>query len=134
MFSRWRRPPEPPPRKWFQQPAVVLTMVAMFVLGPVGVIWNGMTEELKIMRAEDKENKGAIIQNQLAIKELLTRQQMLLMPSKGVLQRTGKADSFNFKKSAPKKLTPEEYAQYIKMNTQQQQAYRTYRTDVTLWP
>ena len=47
MFSRWRQPPPPPPKKFYQQPALILTLVAMFVLGPVGVIYNTMSEELK---------------------------------------------------------------------------------------
>ena len=47
VFSRWRQPPPPPPKKFYQQPALILTLVAMFVLGPVGVIYNTMSEELK---------------------------------------------------------------------------------------
>lgn len=46
----FRKPPPPPPPPFYKKPAVVsiiLTAVIIFVLGPVGVIYKGMTEELK---------------------------------------------------------------------------------------
>ena len=48
----WKRepPPPPPPIPFYRKPAVVsiiLTVIIVFVLGPVGFIFNGMTEELE---------------------------------------------------------------------------------------
>ena len=59
IFSRFRSEPPPPPPIYKRQPiataAVILTLVGMFVLGPVGYLWNGMAEELKAVKAEVKE-------------------------------------------------------------------------------
>jgi hypothetical protein len=122
MFNIFSKPPPPPPpKKWFQQPALILTFVAMFVLGPVGIIWNGLTEEMKTMKAEDKENKGAIIQNQLAIKELLTRQQILLQP-KAIKMREVQPNVVESKKPVP----PDYFNSYMKLPKESQTAYKKY--------
>ena len=46
----WRKPPPPPKPFYREKPvataAVILTMVAMFVLGPVGAIYKGKTETI----------------------------------------------------------------------------------------
>ena len=59
IFNRFRSEPPPPPPIYKRQPiataAVILTLVGMFVLGPVGYLWNGMAEELKAVKAEVKE-------------------------------------------------------------------------------
>ena len=51
MFWRRQAPPPPPPPFYKARPvataAVVLTIIGMFVLGPIGAIYKGMTEELK---------------------------------------------------------------------------------------
>ena len=125
----WRKQPPPPLMPFYRKPAVVsiiLTVIIVFVLGPVGFIFNGMTEELKSMKGVDKENQGAIIQNQLAIKELLTRQQMIMTPKNVKVMKAIKLKV--------KKLTPTEYLSYIKMSIPQQEAYKNYRTDITIWP
>jgi hypothetical protein len=122
MFNIFSKPPPPPPpKKWFQQPALILTFVAMFVLGPVGIIWNGLTEEMKTMKIEDKENKGAIIQNQLAIKELLTRQQILLQP-KAIKLREVQPSVVESKKAVP----PDYFNSYMKLSKESQAAYKKY--------
>jgi len=56
VFSRWRQPPPPPPPFYRRQPiatiGIILTIVGMFILGPVGYLWNGMAEELKNVRSK----------------------------------------------------------------------------------
>ena len=114
IFNRWKQP-QPPPPIYKRQPAataaVILTLVGMFVLGPVGYLWNGMAEEMKAVKAKveevqkekatnedvkaaleelkaqrkdqavaDKEQNDKLQTNQLAIKEILTRQEMITAP------------------------------------------------------
>lgn len=51
-----KQPSLPPPPIYKRKPiatvAVILTIVATFVLGPVGVIYNSMSEELKNVRSK----------------------------------------------------------------------------------
>lgn len=54
-FFKKQQPLPPPPiykRKPIATVAVILTIVATFVLGPVGVIYNSMSEELKNVRSK----------------------------------------------------------------------------------
>jgi hypothetical protein len=113
----WRKKPPVPIYK--RQPVLILTLVAMFVLGPVGVIWNGLTEEMKGMKLEDKENKGAIIQNQLAIKELLTRQQMILAPRELKIKNP---EAIQGKKPVP----PDYFQAYLKLAQENKVGYKIY--------
>ena len=122
MFGFTRSPP-PPPKLWIQKPAwvsIVITVVVVLVLGPVGVIWNGMAEE-------QKEHRNAIVQNQLAIKELLTRQQMLIEAPKN-LTITG--PNATIKKVEPKSskpvLSPEQFEKYMQMKPEIQAKYKKY--------
>ena len=47
----FKKTPPPPEPIYKRQPiataAVILTIIGMFVLGPIGALWNGMAEELK---------------------------------------------------------------------------------------
>jgi len=120
MFSFGRTPP-PPPKLWIQKPAwvsIVITVVVVLVLGPVGFIWNGMAEE-------QKEHRNAIVQNQLAIKELLTRQQMLIEAPKNLKITSPNA---TIKKAEPSKpvLTPEQFEKYMQMKPEIQAKYKKY--------
>jgi len=181
VFSRWRQPPPPPPKKWFQQPALILTIVAMFVLGPVGVIYNSMSEELKDVRSKveavekekvdnenlketlnelkeqrkeqtksDKEQNESIQTNQMAIKEILIRQEV--MEPKEVRIKQPAAKKKSTVKMAPKKteaarasgntmsrdsakklqvrdkrvLTPEMFERYLEMKPEIQAKYKRY--------
>jgi len=51
-----KRQPLPPPPIYKRKPiatvAIILTIVATFVLGPIGVIYNSMSEELKSVRSK----------------------------------------------------------------------------------
>ncbi len=115
-MSIFKKQPPPPPPIYKRQPmasiAVILTMVTMFVLGPVGYLWNGMA-------AENKENRGAIVQNQLAIKEILTRQEMIIKsPSRGG-NIIGPATIKNI-------LTPEEFEKYLSFSKEDRLKYKQY--------
>ena len=123
MFIFRREPAPEPPKLWIQKPAwvsIVVTIVVVLVLGPVGVIWNGMAEE-------QKQNRSAIVQNQLAIKELLTRQQMMLQTPKN-LTITG--PNATIKKVEPEEkkhiLTPEQFEKYLNMPPEMQAKYKKY--------
>ena len=133
----WRKPPPAPLPIYKRQPiasaAVVLTMVGMFVLGPVGAIYKGMTEELKAKA----DNKTVILlieqikeNDKRQWKEIeANRQQSTISAPKNT--QIVKSQAI---KLVVKKLTPTEYVAYTEMNPDQQKAYREYRTDITLWP
>jgi hypothetical protein len=109
----WRK--EPPPKLWFMKPGwvtIIITLVVIFVLGPVGAIYQGIAEE-------QKQNTSAIVQNQLAIKELLTRQQMILAPKAVKI--------IDPAKTAVKKPIPPAYFQaYIQLPKDSQAGYKLY--------
>ncbi len=130
----WRKSPPPPiyKRKPIATAAVILTMVGMFVLGPVGAIYNGMSEELK--KKADYETVILILKQQQAKDD----RQWEVIQSNSQQQKTISAPK-NFQmmesiKLKVKKLTPPEYLSYIKMSIPQQEAYKKYRTDITVWP
>ena len=54
MWIFKKQPPLPPPPIYKRRPiataAIILSIVATFVLGPIGVIYNSMSEELKTVR------------------------------------------------------------------------------------
>ena len=133
----FRKPPPPPPPPFYKKPAVVsiiLTVVIIFVLGPVGVIYNGMTEELKT-----KADNTTVILLIKQIKENDARQwkeiernreqtQRAPAPPKNV-QITGPRATIQ-KKEAPQAvklvLTPEQFEKYLKMGPTVQAKYKTY--------
>ena len=144
MFSRWRQPPPPPPKKFYQQPALILTLVAMFVLGPVGVIYNSMSEELKrkvdnktlqLMIEKDREalqrqdaelkEKGKKDEKQDAA--IIENQKTLIM----IRQRTAISKPSNMKivtktKVVKKPLPPDFFEKFIKLEPEIQAKYKKY--------
>jgi len=141
----WRREPPPPPKKFYQQPALILTLVAMFVLGPVGVIYNSMSEELKqkvdnktlqLMITKDREalkrqadelkEKGqkdekqdaAIIENQKTL--IMIRQQQTTIKSPESVKVMTKA------KVMKKPLPPDFFEKFIKLDPEVQARYKKY--------
>jgi len=132
----WRRPPPEPiyKRRPIASIAVILTMIGMFVLGPVGAIYNGMTEELKgkadnatviLLIEQIKEN------DKRQWEEIKSNRQQKVAISAPKNTQIVKSQAIKLK---VKQLTPSEYVTYTKMNPEQQESYRKYRTDITLWP
>ena len=132
----WKK--QPPPKPFYREKpvataAVILTMVAMFVLAPVGTIYKGMTEELKAKA----DNKTVILLIE-QIKENDARQWKEIEANRQQSTISAPKNTQIVKSQAikleVKKLTPTEYVAYTEMNPDQQKAYREYRTDITLWP
>ena len=71
----FKREPPPPPEKPFYKKnpaataAVFLTFVGMFILGPIGIVYNGLTEDLK-----QKANNETILLYMKQQKEIDDRQ------------------------------------------------------------
>ncbi len=147
LFSR-REPPPPQPfykKKPIASIAVILTIVGMFILGPLGVIYNSMSEELKqkvdnttlqlmiekdrdALKRQEVKNEGqekAIIENQKAIQKILIRQEST---------KSGKKE--NIKKEAPDLnflekmvIPPEMFEKYMKLKTKLKSQYKEYLTN-----
>jgi hypothetical protein len=138
MYFSFRKPPEPEEPIYKKRPlatiAVILSMVGMFVLGPIGAIYKGMSEELK--KKADYETVILILKQQKEkddrqweeIKNNRNNQQTISLPKNLEVVRPKAI------KLMVKKLTPTEYISYMKMSPEQQLAYKKYRTDVTVWP
>ena len=168
----FKKEPPPPLPFYKRQPiatwAVVLTMVSMFVLGPIGYIFNGFTEELKDVkekvaavekekvdnenlketltelkeqRAETKEvleqQNESIRTNQMAIQEILIRQEMITPPSGlSILapKPASKEAPANTNTVMPKTVTikekktlpPEYFERYLDMTPERQERYKVY--------
>lgn len=135
----FRKPPPPPQPFYKKQPvatfAVLLTIIITFVLTPVGVIYDGMSEELEKKADYDtlilimKQQKEKDDRQWEEIKNNRQSQQTAIQPPKNVQIVQPEAI-----KMVVKKLTPEEYLAFVKMTPEQQEAYKKYRTDVTVWP
>lgn len=111
----WRK--QAPPKPWFMKPAwvtIIITLVIVFVLGPASFIFNGLAEE-------QKQNTSAIVQNQLAIKELLTRQQMMLVAPKAV-----KIQPSTSTIQAKKPVPPNYFEAYMKLAPESKEGYKKY--------
>jgi hypothetical protein len=104
----------PPPPIYQRKPiatiAVVLTMVAMFVLGPVGVIYDTMSEDLK-----QKANNETVLLYMKQQKETDDRQW------KAIERRIGVSNQVQ-KKPVP----PELYNAYIKLKAESRPGYKIY--------
>ncbi len=75
IFNRFRQPPPPIPiyqRKPIATISVVLVMIGMFVLAPIGVIYDSMSEEIKTIKAEKASRET--IQQMLINQEILIKQ------------------------------------------------------------
>jgi ABC-type lipoprotein release transport system permease subunit len=148
MFNIFRKPPPPPPPIYKRQPiataAVILTLIGMFVLGPVGVIYNGMSEELKkkvdnstlqlmiekdrealkrqdeaLKKKNEKDEKQdqAIVENQKTL-IMLRQQAIIAQPSNMKIVKKNKVEK--------KPLPPEIFEKYILMKPEIQVKYKKY--------
>jgi pyruvate carboxylase len=128
MFSRWKQPP--PPKPIYKNPAavsIIVTLVIFFVFGPIGVIYNGMSEELK-----KKADNNTVILLLKQIKENDDRQWQEIERNRESRQRLQEVPKKV--EVITKKLTPAEFEAYMNMTPEQKEKYRKYRRDITEWP
>ncbi len=156
-----KQQPLPPPiykRRPIATVAIILSMIGMFVLGPIGYLWNGMAEELKFVKGKVeiiqkekvdnenlkdtltelkeqrketretlKEQNESIQMNQIAIKEILTRQQMIIVPKGLKLMGMGiEKEVQTDTKKQKTTLSPEEFEKYISMSPKIRAKYKKY--------
>ena len=132
-FLKKEPPPPPPPiykRKPIASAAVVLTMIGMFVLGPVGAIYKGMTEELK--KKADYETVILILKQQKEKddrqwEEIKNNRQQATISAPKSVRITGPTAVMN-RKIEPKKqvLTPDQFEKYLNMTPDVQVKYKRY--------
>jgi len=117
----WRKKPEPPlpiyKRKPIATAAVVLTIVGMFVLTPVGAIYEGMSEELK-----QKANNETVLLYMKQQKETDDRQWKAIERN---LESPKKQVEVN-RVIKKKVLTPEQFEKYLTMPPEVQVKYKKY--------
>jgi len=121
IFNIFRKPPPPPPPIYKRQPiataAVILTIVGMFVLGPIGAIYKGLTEELK-----QKANNETVLLYMKQQKEVDDRQWKAI-ETQLQQKRTRSAIATGTPKLV---LTPEQFEKYLKMPPDIQVKYKEY--------
>jgi len=129
MFSIFRREPPPPPPKPFYRKnpiatwAVVLTMVGMFILGPIGVIYKTMAEDLKA-----KANNETVLLYMKQQKETDDRQwkaieQQIQAPkSISINEPVTRNKSLSDEEKPP--LSPKEFQDYMNMSPENRAAFR----------
>jgi len=127
IFNKPLPPPPPPLPIYKRQPiataAVILTTIGMFVLGPVGMLWNGMAEELK----KKADNETIIIMLQQN-KETDDRQWEAIKENR-VVRSTSKAmRNPEVMVAKPKgiALTPEQFEKYLTLTSEIRTKYKKY--------
>ena len=153
MFNPFRKP-EPPPiykRQPIASAAVIITLIGMFVLGPVGVIYNGMSEELKkkvdnktlqlmiqkdreaLKRqetalkekgAKDEKQDAAIIENQKTLIMIRQRAAAPTAPKSVVIKDTSRIKASSAVRKKP--LPPDFFEKFIKLTPEVQEKYKKY--------
>lgn len=142
-----KEPPPPPPRKNYLQPVlqIAVPIIFMIMIGLLGIVYNGLAEEVKTKA--DKESLQLMIQNQKQlietnqktlekqqqniekqndsiqqtlqiIKEVQIEQKMMRQqpaPS-GIMMRSGTVEK--------PPLSPQEFQQYMKMSPEEKEAFR----------
>jgi len=131
-----KEPPPPPPPIYKRQPiasaAVVLTFIGMFVLGPIGAIYKGMTEELK----GKADNKTVILLIE-QIKEndkrqweeiQKNREQSIQAPKNMSVETNEVQNKSNMNVRVEKKvtLTPQEFEKYMSLAPDVRVKYKKY--------
>ena len=100
--------------------AVILTVIGMFVLGPIGAVYKGMTEELK-----KKANNETVILYMQQQKEKDDQQwkaiERIIESPKGLA-----IESDNVKVEKKVALTPSEFEAYMKMTPEHRSKYKEY--------
>lgn len=137
----WRREPPPPPEPVYRKRpiatiAVILSFIGMFVLGPIGAIYKGLTEELK-----SKANNETLLLYMKQQKEDSDRQwkeiernrqqQIQLSPPRAVKVQTPVSEPSKVEYIAPpaektKVLTPEQFEKILSMKPEIRIKYKKY--------
>jgi len=124
MWTFFRKPPPPPKPIYARQPiataAVILTIIGMFVFGPIGVIYNSISEELK-----GKANNETVILYMKQQKETDDRQwkaleQQIQVPKSMMLSPP---NSLSIEKPV---LTVEQFEKYMSMVPEIRSKYKIY--------
>ena len=124
MWTFFRKPPPPPKPIYKRQPiataAVILTIIGMFVFGPIGVIYNSISEELK-----GKANNETVILYMKQQKETDDRQwkaleQQIQVPKSMMLSPP---NSLSIEKPV---LTVEQFEKYISLAPEVRSKYKIY--------
>lgn len=123
MFNLFRKPepPPPPPKKWYNQPALILSIVTVFILSPVGVIYKGITEELK--KKADYDTVILILKQQ---KENDDRQWKEIERNREPQQKVSRMVSAPTEIKLKVVLTPEEFEKYISLSPEVRARYKKY--------
>ena len=99
--------------------ALILTVIGMFVLGPIGAIYKGMTEELK-----KKANNETVILYMQQQKEKDDQQwkaiERIIIAPKGLA----------IESEQKRRLTPQEYIEYKKLSLEDRSSYREVTPEV----
>jgi hypothetical protein len=151
-----------PPKPWYKNASIITPVIFGIILGLMSIVWNGMAADLKHaeeqieeiqkekatnadvkealheLKTQTKEQNDAIQQNQLAIKELLIRQEIekkapvnLRIKGKSdgeptttpVVKREAKTVIVEKEK---KVLSPEQFGKYLSLKPEIKVKYKAY--------
>jgi hypothetical protein len=130
----WKRQPPPPPiykKRPIATFAVILSFVGMFVLGPIGAIYNGLTEELKtkannetilLYMKQQKENDD----RQWKEIERNRQQQVQVMQPPQTVRIQPAAVPPNVIQKPKLILTPEQFEKILKLKPEIRTIYKKY--------
>jgi hypothetical protein len=110
-------------RKPIATAAIILTVVGMFILGPIGVIYQGMTEELK-----KKANNETVILYMQQQKEKDDQQwkaieRIIEAPRNLTIKNEASKDNVEVQKQV---LTPEQFEKYLSLKPEVRVEYKKY--------
>ncbi len=123
IFKR-KEPPLPIyRRKPIATAAVILTLIGMFVLGPIGAVYKGMTEELN-----KKANNETVILYMQQQKEKDDQQwkaieRIIEAPRNLTIKNEASKDNVEVQKQV---LTPEQFEKYLSLKPEVRVKYKKY--------
>ena len=140
MFFFRREPPPPPEKPFYRKnpvatAAVFLTFVGMFVLGPVGAVYKGLTEDLKAKANNEtillymKQQKETDDRQWKAIEQSIQRPQSVQVREQPVVKektitRRAPASETQQQEQGPPPLTPKHFEDYMNMSPEHRAAFR----------
>ena len=124
IFNKKELPPPPPQPIYKRQPiatiAVIITLIGMFVLGPIGALWNTMADDLK--KKADNATVILLMQQQKENDDRQWQEIRENRASKNIIQEIRPSKSMDNREC----LTPEEFRNYIEMNPEVRTKYKKY--------